>query len=80
MKVNSVVIDRVNHMLYILKDQWRPALTISKVLLSLCSLLSEPNPNDPLEPEIAKLSPPEPLVYKPKVTYKINRKDKFRKL
>jgi len=39
----------------ILKDQWSPALTISKVLLSLCSLLSEPNPDDPLEPEIAKL-------------------------
>ena len=39
----------------ILKDQWSPALTISKVLLSLCSLLSEPNPNDPLEPDIAKL-------------------------
>ncbi len=39
----------------ILKDQWSPALTISKVLLSLCSLLSEPNPKDPLEPDIAKL-------------------------
>ena len=39
----------------ILKDQWSPALTISKVLLSLCSLLSEPNPDDPLMPEIAKL-------------------------
>ena len=39
----------------ILKDQWSPALTISKVLLSLCSLLSEPNPDDPLVPEIAKL-------------------------
>lgn len=39
----------------ILKDQWSPALTISKVLLSLCSLLSEPNPNDPLVPEIADL-------------------------
>ena len=39
----------------ILKDQWSPALTISKVLLSICSLLSEPNPNDPLEPDIAKL-------------------------
>ena len=37
------------------------------------------NPIDQ-EPEIAKLPPPEPLVYKPKVTYKINRKDKFRKL
>ncbi len=37
----------------ILKDQWSPALTISKVLLSICSLLDEPNPDDPLVPEIA---------------------------
>jgi hypothetical protein len=28
----------------ILKDQWSPALTISKVLLSLSSLLTDPNP------------------------------------
>ena len=39
----------------ILKDNWSPALTISKVLLSICSLLNEPNPDDPLVPEIAKL-------------------------
>ena len=32
----------------ILKDQWSPALTIVKVLISLCSLLNEPNPDDPL--------------------------------
>jgi ubiquitin-conjugating enzyme E2 D/E len=38
----------------ILKTQWSPALTISKVLLSICSLLNDPNPNDPLEPTIAK--------------------------
>ena len=38
----------------ILKDQWSPALTISKVLLSICSLLDEPNPDDPLMPDIAK--------------------------
>ena len=31
----------------ILKDQWSPALTISKVLLSICSLLTDPNPDDP---------------------------------
>ena len=37
----------------ILKDQWSPALTISKVLLSICSLLNDPNPSDPLVPEIA---------------------------
>ena len=38
----------------ILKSQWSPALTISKVLLSICSLLNDPNPQDPLEIEIAK--------------------------
>ena len=38
----------------ILKDQWSPALTISKVLLCICSLLDDPNPDDPLVPEIAR--------------------------
>eukprot|EP00301_Raphidiophrys_heterophryoidea_P020233 c4984_g1_i1.p1 GENE.c4984_g1_i1~~c4984_g1_i1.p1 ORF type:complete len:149 (+),score=16.72 c4984_g1_i1:110-556(+) len=45
----------------ILKDQWSPALTISKVLLSICSLLTDPNPDDPLMPDIAHM-------------YKTNRK------
>ena len=39
----------------ILKDQWSPALTIGKVLLSISSLLCDPNPDDPLVPEIANL-------------------------
>jgi len=39
----------------ILKDQWSPALTISKVLLSICSLMNEPNPDDPLVQDIANL-------------------------
>jgi len=39
----------------ILKDQWSPALTISKVLLSICSLLTDCNPDDPLVPEIANI-------------------------
>jgi ubiquitin-conjugating enzyme E2 D/E len=39
----------------ILKDNWSPALTISKVLLSICSLLTDPNPDDPLVPEIAQI-------------------------
>jgi ubiquitin-conjugating enzyme E2 D/E len=44
-----------------LKDNWSPALTLGKVLLSICSLLTDPNPDDPLVPDIAKL-------------YKTNRK------
>ena len=39
----------------ILKGQWSPALTISKVLLSIGSLMTDPNPDDPLVPEIATL-------------------------
>ena len=41
----------------ILKDggNWSPALTISKVLLSICSLLADANPKDPLVAEIAEL-------------------------
>ena len=39
----------------ILKDQWSPALTISKLLLSISSLLDDPNPDDPLMLDIAKL-------------------------
>jgi len=38
----------------ILKQNWSPALTISKVLLSVLSMLTDPNPNDPLMPEIAQ--------------------------
>eukprot|EP00825_Cyclidium_porcatum_P007974 TRINITY_DN139_c0_g1_i8.p4 TRINITY_DN139_c0_g1~~TRINITY_DN139_c0_g1_i8.p4 ORF type:complete len:136 (+),score=33.00 TRINITY_DN139_c0_g1_i8:736-1143(+) len=33
----------------------RQALTISKVLLSISSLLTDPNPDDPLVPEIAQI-------------------------
>ena len=39
----------------ILKDKWSPALTISTVLLSICSMLDDPNPLDPLRPDIAEL-------------------------
>ncbi|CAG5127465.1 unnamed protein product, partial [Candidula unifasciata] len=44
-----------NFFLDILRSQRSPALTISKVLLSICSLLTDPNPNDPLVPVIAPI-------------------------
>ena len=39
----------------ILKKEWSPVLTISKILLSIVSLLNEPNPNDPLFHDAAHL-------------------------
>lgn len=40
----------------ILKDGsgWVPSLTIEKVLLSICSLFTDANPNDPLVPDVAR--------------------------
>ncbi|CAH8254518.1 unnamed protein product [Arabidopsis lyrata] len=39
----------------ILKDKWTPSLTVEKVLLSITALLADPNPDDPLVPEIGEL-------------------------
>ena len=39
----------------ILNNNWSPALTIIKVLLSISSLLTDPNPNDPLDKLAANL-------------------------
>ena len=48
----------------ILKNQWSPALTISKVLLIISSLIDDPNPDDPLVPEIANLCKSNMEAYK----------------
>ncbi|TXT10228.1 uncharacterized protein COLE_04162 [Cutaneotrichosporon oleaginosum] len=45
----------------LLKSAWSPALSLYKVILSLSSLLTDPNPADPLVPSIA-------------IEYKQNRK------
>lgn len=39
----------------ILKNQWKPTLTIASTLLSICSLLTDPNPDDPLNFEAAEI-------------------------
>ena len=38
-----------------LMDQWSPGLTIGKVLLNIYYFLTDPNPDDPLVPEIANI-------------------------
>ncbi len=39
----------------VLKGQWSPAMSVSKVLLSIISLLETPNAADPLNGEVARV-------------------------
>lgn len=51
----SISLDNLGRIcLDILKKNWSPALQIKSVLLSIQSLLSEPNPDDPLNNEAAE--------------------------
>ena len=51
----------------ILSKNWSPVLSVSKVLLSISSLLSDPNPDDPLNGYIAKLYKEDKKKYLEKV-------------
>jgi ubiquitin-protein ligase len=37
----------------ILKDGWAPTLSLSKMMMSICSLLNDPNPSSPLNGQAA---------------------------
>ncbi|KAI8060836.1 putative ubiquitin-conjugating enzyme E2 [Gongronella butleri] len=54
-KIYHPNIDKLGRIcLDILKDKWSPALQIRTVLLSIQALLSAPNPDDPLDNNIAQ--------------------------
>ena len=55
-KIYHPNVDRLGRIcLDILKDKWSPALQIRQVLLSIQALMSAPNPDDPLDNEIANV-------------------------
>merc|ERR1712216_37059 len=55
-KIYHPNIDKLGRIcLDILKDKWSPALQIRTVLLSIQALLSAPNPDDPLDNEVAEM-------------------------
>ena len=47
----------------ILKDNWSPNLDVGKVLLSICALMQDPNPDDALENDIAELYKKDPKSF-----------------
>lgn len=49
-KHGSICLDVLNS-----TQGWSAALTLSKILLSISSLLTDPNPDDPLDPDVADL-------------------------
>jgi ubiquitin-conjugating enzyme E2 N len=53
-KIYHPNIDKIGRIcLDVLKKEWSPILTVASVLLSIQSLLSDPNEKDPLDPQVA---------------------------
>lgn len=50
-----------------LSKDWSPALTVEKTLMSIMSMLDEPNPSDPLRPDAAELFLCDKPAYEEKV-------------
>ena len=57
----------------ILKDKWSPVYTISTIIISIISLLSDPNPDSPLNGEAARL-------YKESLNSKQSRRNYTKKI
>mmetsp|Transcript_10422 Transcript_10422/g.24986 ORF Transcript_10422/g.24986 Transcript_10422/m.24986 type:complete len:165 (+) Transcript_10422:74-568(+) len=51
----------------ILQSQWTPALSISSLLVSVASLLTDPNPASPANPEAARLYEKDKKAYRRRV-------------
>lgn len=51
----------------IIQDMWRPIYTVSSILTSVQSLLADPNPKSPANPEAAHLLVHNPKEYRARV-------------
>jgi len=79
-KIYHPNIDKLGRIcLDILKDKWSPALQMRTVLLSIQALLSAPNPDDPLDNDVAdtwKTNEREAIETAKKWTRRFAREDK----
>ena len=51
----------------LLQDNWKPIYTVASILTAIQSLLTDPNPNSPANPEAARLYVENPKEYKRRV-------------